>query len=236
MKVIVRKTFSEASEVGAQILLGAMYQDRRVNISLAPGASVVETYAHVTRELAEHPDDFTNVHFYSFDNVDIDNHPDGLTGRDLREGFFDPAHVAESQIHLINVDNHQAFMDELDEDGGLDLMYIGLGPDGHFCGNMPGKTQFEERSYLIPAPEIFNESVGLLHLLDGSPIPEFAVTMGPPALLDTQFLVMIVHGEHKAQAVKRLVESDFDPMFPATALKSHPNFTVILDEAAASLL
>ncbi len=236
MKIIVRKSFSEASEVGAQMLLGAMYQDRRVNVSLAPGASVVETYARVTRELAAHPSDFANVHFYSFDNVDIDSHPDGLTGRDLREGFFDPAGVSESQIHLINVDNHRAFMEQLGEDGGLDLMFLGLGPDGHFCGNMPGNTQFEEQSYLIPAPEIFNESVGLLHLLDGSPIPEFAVTMGPAALQDTRCLVMIVSGEHKAETVKRMVESDFDPMFPATVLTSHPNFTVLLDEAAASLL
>lgn len=236
MELIVRRTFSEASRVGAQILLGTMYQDRRVNVSVAPGASVVGTYLKVTKEMAEHPEDFTHVHFYSFDNVDIDSHPDGLTGRDLREVFFEPGRVKESQIHLINVDNHRGFMNQLAEDGGLDLMFLGLGPDGHFCGNMPGKTQFEERSYVIPAAEIFNESVGLLHLLDGSPIPEYAVTMGPVALQETTHLVMIINGLHKAEAVKRFVESDFDPDFPATALKSHANFTVILDEEAASLL
>lgn len=47
---------------------------------------------------------------------------------------------------------------------------------------------------------------------------------------------MIVSGLHKAEAVKRFVESDFDPDFPVTALKSHANFTVILDGEAASLL
>lgn len=173
MEILVRRSSKAASAVCSQVLLGTMYQGRRVNVALAPGATVQRTYKPVTKAWRKHPQDFSNVHLYSFDNVDVDNHPDGLTGRDLRRDFFDPAGTPEFRIHLISVDNHAGMMRQLADEGGLDLFFLSLGPDGHFCGNMPGRTDFSAFSYLIPAQEIFNETVGLLHLLDGSAVPTY---------------------------------------------------------------
>ena len=49
-------------------------------------------------------------------------------------------------------------------------------------------------------------------------------------------LVLIVDGHEKAEIFKRFIEEPINEEVPATVLKLHPNFTVICDEAAASLL
>ena len=47
---------------------------------------------------------------------------------------------------------------------------------------------------------------------------------------------MIVNGKHKAEILKQVLDSPITDELPATVLKLHPNFTVICDKDAASLL
>lgn len=236
MKVIIRPTEEDMGQVASQIMLGTMYQDRRVNISITAGASPRTTYAKVIDEVVKYPQDFTNVHYYSFDNVPLSNNSDGVTGRDLRNQYFAPAKVAEENIHLMNVEDHEGYMRGLADNGGLDLMVIGLGADGHFCANMPGLTTFSATSYTVALPEAFTTDPGLLALLEGADVPEEIVTMGAPALMKVKRLVLLINGEHKAEAAKTMFESEVDLGFPASILKLHPRFTVVMDEAAAKLL
>ena len=49
-------------------------------------------------------------------------------------------------------------------------------------------------------------------------------------------LVMIVTGVEKAQILKDVLDSPITDELPATILKLHPNFTVLSDKEAASLL
>ena len=49
-------------------------------------------------------------------------------------------------------------------------------------------------------------------------------------------LVMIVNGREKAEILKKVLESDVTDELPATILKLHPNFTILADKEAASLL
>ena len=47
---------------------------------------------------------------------------------------------------------------------------------------------------------------------------------------------MIVNGKEKAEIFKRFLDEPINQDVPATILKLHPNFTVICDQAAASLI
>lgn len=71
----------------------------------------------------------------------------------------------------------------------------------------------------------------------GRTCPEYLVTVGLQSLLKVKHLVLIVNGEQKAEAVKRLIEgSEITTDFPASGLRLHPSLTVILDQGAAVLL
>lgn len=61
-------------------------------------------------------------------------------------------------------------------------------------------------------------------------------TMGPKSLMRVKHLVMIVNGKEKAEILKKVLDSPITDELPATVLKLHPNFTIICDKDAASLL
>ena len=60
--------------------------------------------------------------------------------------------------------------------------------------------------------------------------------MGPASLMKVKHLVLIVNGKHKAEIFKKFLKEPISEELPATILRLHPNFTVIADEDAASLL
>ena len=66
--------------------------------------------------------------------------------------------------------------------------------------------------------------------------PDFYVTMGPKSIMQIKKLVMIANGTAKAEIVKKLVEGIVTEEVPSTLLTTHPDFTLIVDAEAASLL
>jgi 6-phosphogluconolactonase/glucosamine-6-phosphate isomerase/deaminase len=233
MKIIVEDTCEGLSEKAAGVMLAAMLQDKRVNIAITAGNSPVLTYQRVIKAIQANPAGFVNVHYYNFDEIPIKGQAKGVTMRELDRLFFVPAGIPASRIHPLTVENYTRYHDEIDQAGELDFMLIGLGRDGHFCGNMPGATRFEELIYKIHIKKEWHENILALGL---SEVPDCAVTMGAASVMKVRRLVMIVNGAGKAQTVKRLMESPVDTAFPSSILKLHPNFTLILDKDAASAL
>jgi len=67
-------------------------------------------------------------------------------------------------------------------------------------------------------------------------VPRRAITISIRQLLTSSEIVCVVPDARKAEAVKRSVEGPVDPSTPASILQTHPNVTVYLDAASASLL
>ena len=67
-------------------------------------------------------------------------------------------------------------------------------------------------------------------------VPKQAVTQGIGTILEARQLVLLAFGEGKAQAVARAVEGPVTEDLPASALQLHPRATIVIDNAAASLL
>jgi len=111
------------------------------------------------------------------------------------------------------------------QDEPLDLVLLGLGPDGHTASLFPGAPTLDVRDRLAVAAE-----PGL------EPFVE-RVTLTIPALEAGTHVVFLAVGEEKAEAVRRAFADDPSRMTPASLVRSrHGTTTVILDQAAASLL
>ncbi|EOI06814.1 glucosamine-6-phosphate deaminase [Enterococcus moraviensis ATCC BAA-383] len=230
MKIIIEKNFEAMSETAKNILLGHMSQDKRVNLSITAGNTPVGVYKRMVESVKDSPD-YENVHYYNFDEIPVAGQKEGVTITDLRKLYLTPANINEANIHPLTVENYAEQDKRLAMDGGLDAMLIGLGGDGHFCGNMPTTTRFENLTYKLkvtgeePWFEPGMIDVGL----------EF-VTMGPVSVMRVKQLILIVNGEKKAEMVKQVLQGPISEEFPASVLQLHPNLTVILDEEAASKL
>lgn len=236
MKVLIEKDYQALSDTTASILIGDMLQAHRVNVSVTAGASPAGTYELVTKKLSQQPSHYSHVHFYNFDEVPMKNIPEGMTMQQLRQQFFEPAKIAEANIHPLTVDNMAEIQQELVDVGGLDVMLLGLGADGHFCGNMPAATKFDEEIYYIDILEEYPWYEGIAAAAGKENLPERFVTMGAAMILKAKKVVLIVNGKSKAGAVKRMLEEPISPDFPATVLRLHPNLVLLLDEEAASEL
>jgi len=114
--------------------------------------------------------------------------------------------------------------------GGLDLAFLGLGADGHVAYNLPGETR--RRTHLIVVP---SEVADTLDVPDACR-PLRAITMGFAPLRRARRLVLLATTPDKARAVRALVEGPEDPAWPASLLRSHPRFEVLLTPAAAGEL
>ena len=152
MKLIIEETEQKMSESAMFILLGAMMQDKRVNISLTSGRSPKTMYDMMI-PYVKNQEKFKDIQYYLFDENPFINEEYGPNWKDMQELFFKPANIPDSHIHIMNADNWQDYDNEIRNVGGIDVMVIGLGYDGHFCGNCPRCTPFDSYTYQIDFKE-----------------------------------------------------------------------------------
>lgn len=230
MKIMIKKDFEAMSEAAKTILLGQMSQDKRVNLSITAGNTPVEVYKRLI-DVVKDSNDYSNVHYYNFDEIPLELNEEGVTITELRKLYLTPARINEKNIHPLTVANYSEQDQRLELAGGLDAMLIGLGGDGHFCGNMPTTTNFKNETYKIKVSgeePWFDPNIMQIGM-------EF-VTMGPVSVMRVKHLILIVNGEKKADMVNKALTGPITEDIPASILQLHPNLTVILDECAASKL
>jgi glucosamine-6-phosphate deaminase len=114
---------------------------------------------------------------------------------------------------------------------GIDLQLLGLGVNGHIGFNEPGS----EKASRTRVVELTHETrqANQSHFGAGT-MPTQALSMGIGSIMEARELVMLATGKSKADAIKYLVNHHDDDSCPATYLKSHPHFTLVLDPEAAS--
>ena len=235
MRIIKVKDYEEMSQVAAQVLLGYMYREGRVNLSITGGSTPKRMY-EILVPLVKDKTQFANVHFYNFDEIPFkEENREGVTISGLRDAFLTPANIKEENIHKLDQFNYTIRDDLIRQDGGLDCILLGLGWDGHFCGNLPHTTTFGDGTVRVDCDEQLQSRL-IDEFEDPKDIPDYYITMGARSIMSAQNLVMIASGKKKAEAVKHLLSEKIDEDWPSTILTLHPNFTLIVDEEAASLL
>lgn len=237
MRFIHAKNYEDMSFLAVSKLLAIMQKNCRINLAITAGNTPKRLYEMLAPCVAN-MSDFTNVHYYNFDEIPNSKDPRiGVTMRNLRTLYFDPAKIKEEQIHPLTVDNYDQQDKNLAQAGGLDLILMGLGGDGHFCGNMPGYTKFGNNTVLLPFPEERKQDFANMEWEgDKSLVPDTFVTMGPRSVMKARQLLLIVNGSSKAGILKQVLEGPVTEDIPASLLTLHPNITIIADQEATSKL
>lgn len=236
MKIIVEETYEKMSRVAANILLGKMHQNKRVNLAITAGSTPVKMYEYLVDDVKDKIY-FDNVHYYNFDEIPFMKKKGfGVTMSNLNKLFFEPAGIDPDHIHPLDQDNYQTQDLRIKQDGGLDLILLGIGADGHYCGNLPGTTTFENETSLVDENATPNMKEILLNEVSGveAERPSFYVTMGPKSVMQAKEIVLFATGKKKAQIIKQAFFGPVTNDVPSSLLQTHPNLTIVLDKDAAT--
>lgn len=247
MRFVVCKDYEELSQVISTTMLSHMHSAKpRVNLCVTTGRTPVHAY-QILAPLVRDKVYFEHVHYYVVDEFwykpktkgELDT-PVNKMSMDIK--FFNAAGIPEERIHTLCDANWKDFDAKIKEQGGMDLVVMGVGKDGHFCGNHPGCfTDWNQGSHLVgryQTPQVNALLKFLLkddiHSEDSSLIPDHYLTMGPKTVFDAMHIVMIFTGEEKAETVQRAFFGPITKAFPVSLFQLHPHVTVLLDRAAAS--
>lgn len=237
MNILIGKDVEEMSQIAASYVMGYMVkEEKRVNLSITGGTTPKRMY-EVLVPMVKDRKQFQHVHFYNFDEIPYRKEDrEGVTISGLRDAFFTPANISEENIHKLDQFNYQTQDARIAEDGGLDMVILGVGADGHFCGNLPQTTKFGDETSKVMNDQRLKDRI--LPEFDNvvDDVPEYYITMGPRSIMRARHIVMIASGTKKASIIQTLLEGVVDHDVPASILTLHPHFTLIMDEEAASLL
>jgi 6-phosphogluconolactonase len=144
----------------------------------------------------------------------------------VRERLLDQLERAPAVVHRVRGElPAERAAEEYDSelDGvSLDLVLLGIGPDGHTASlfpNDPALTENVRRAVAVHGPDVER------------------VTLTLPVLRATQVVVFLAVGRDKAPAVARAMRDISDPATPASLVRSETGVTyTFLDRAAASEL
>ena len=158
--------------------------------------------------------------------------PQGF-GNWLRERFF--AHIPDATFHPMdttrNADEEAARYGRLMGKAPFDVVLLGLGVNGHLAFNdPPADLEDPEPTRVITLDPISRQQQVDEGLFDRfEDVPEQAITVTIPRLLNAVEIVASVSGTAKRNAVADTLNEPVSGQHPGTALRTHPNVSLYLD-------
>jgi len=196
-----------------------------------PGGSVATTFFP---RLARLDFDWSRTDFFWGDERAVPpDHPDSNYAL-AWSLWLEPARVSPSRVHRMPADAPDlqaaaaAYERELVARAGdpprLDLVLLGVGPDGHVCSLFPGHAVLAERRRWVAVVE------------DSPKPPPRRLTLTLPVLVGAELVVVVALGSSKAEVVREALEDKESGLPLALVARQARRALFLLDPEAAPLI
>jgi glucosamine-6-phosphate deaminase len=211
-------------------------------LSLPTGSTPLGLFGELLARVRAGKVDFSRAHLFCLDEyVGVNREdPNSLTGF-LDRSFLHGAGFDPDRVHILPSEAEDldaaatAYEAKLSDLGGLDLVILGLGPNGHIAYNEPGSAADSRTRVLTLTPQSIEQAEAYWE--ESVATPHRAITMGVATLLEARAIILIVSGAAKAEMLRRTLKDPMTPDVPASFLqKATDRLTVIADEDAAAEL
>lgn len=232
MKVWLVDDYDEMSRLSGCYFVKEMMADKdRVNLFLPGGKTPFGMFDFLLPIVKNNPL-FEHVYYYSMDEI-TDDQGNYSNMETMREQYLSPAGVAEDHIMVLDEGNYQRYEQLIQDTGGIDAGFMGIGIDGHVSANIPG-SRFGSTTRLVENYQPFIDTVSPWFKGKGT-MSKYCATVGIKTLLNTRRLYIMANGAHKADVILNAFYREPCEEWPASALQLHPNLTLVVDRAAARL-
>ena len=213
MKIISAKDYQALSRAAANIISAQVILKPSCVLGLATGSSPVGTYQQLIEWYKKGDLDFSQVRTVNLDEyVGLDKDHDQSYAYFMRTNLFDHINVDPANTNIPD----------------------GLGVNGHIGFNEPADA-FSTGTHQVTLTESTRDA-NKRFFASIDEVPTHARTMGTREILQARRVLMVASGANKAQAIKDAFFGPVTPQVPASILQYHPDFTLVADEAALSLL
>ena len=126
------------------------------------------------------------------------------------------------------------FRQEIARRGGIDLLMLGLGENGHLGFNQPGSPFDSETRVTGMHAKL---EVRIRRETNTPPEKKLGgITLGIKDIMQARRIVLVAKGANKTDIVREMIEGPVTTEVPASILQLHPNCEFLLDGAAAERL
>ena len=241
MRIIRTKDYEDMSRRAAAIIAAQVVLKPDCVLGLATGGTPVGIYKNLVNWYQGGDLDFSEV-----TSVNLDEYR-GLP-REHKESYwsfmhrnlFDYVNMNPNNSNLadgmnMDADAECARYDRVIESvGGIDLQLLGIGHDGHIGFNEPSNA-FDLGTHCV---KLTDETIDANQRFfnNREEVPREAYTMGTRTIMQARKVLMVVSGKDKAEIIKKAFYGPVTPEVPASILQMHPDFTLVADEDALSLI
>ena len=147
------------------------------------------------------------------------------------ENIFTP----DGTLAQDDVQEHcRQYEQHIKEQGGLDVILLGIGRMGNIATNEPGSS-ITSASRLILIDETAREEMKM-SFGSQETVPPCSITMGVSTILSARRIFLTAWGEEKADIIKKTGEGKVSDTVPASFLQTHNDAHVVIDLSAAAKL
>ncbi|MPM57440.1 Glucosamine-6-phosphate deaminase 1 [bioreactor metagenome] len=241
MNIIFARDYDELSRLAAAKVADTMRSKPGAVLGLPTGSTPLGMYRELISMHKEGKLSFKDVATFNLDEYEgIPKEDENSYYRFMRDNFFSHIDIDKERTNIpdgMSCDVEGECRDyerRIEKAGGIDLMVLGIGNNGHIGFNEPAsyyagithRVKLHENT--IEANSRFFGSIEKL--------PKYAVTMGIKSIMHCRSIMILASGKAKAGAIKIALEGSITPELPASVLQLHRDLTVIVDEEAGSLL
>lgn len=241
MKVYRTEDYAAMSRRAANILSAQVILKPNSVLGLATGSTPIGTYRQLISWFNKGDLDFTDVVTINLDEyVGLPITHEQSYRHFMQINFFDHINVRPENTFVpygMAADPEaecRRYNEVIRRYGPIDIQLLGLGHDGHIGFNEPGKA-FELNTHVVDLTPMTIEA-NARFFGSADEVPRQALTMGVKTIMQARRVLMVVSGEDKAEIVRTAFTGPVTTEVPASILRMHPDFILVGDEAALSLL
>ena len=230
------KNYEELSLQAADIVAAELIKKPDLVLGLPTGSTPVGMYKNLIEQNKNGRIDFSKTHTFNLDEYYPIKRADKQSYyRFMFDNFFDFININPQNINIPDGEAPNAdseclhYEQKINHAGGIDLMVLGLGANGHIGFNEPGE-------FLVPFTHVASLSEDTVKanarfFNSEAEVPKTALTMGIGSIIaKSRKILLLVSGEAKTQAFKHfLYDNKVSAKNPATLLYLHGDVTVLSD-------
>ena len=228
--------YEKMSQKAAEIVVNEISANKldKFVLGLPTGSTPLGMYARLIEMNKAGKLDFSKVTTFNLDEYyPIKRNSPQSYYKFMFDNFFGGININPENINIPNGEAPDSdaecvqYEEKINADGGIDLMVLGVGANGHIGFNEPGDFLIPHTHVAVLTEETKESNKRFFNSIDE--VPARALTMGMGSILKAKKILMLISGEVKKEAFKNFFKAEITTKNPVSFLHLHRNVIILSD-------